>query len=302
MRAIIAGGTGFIGRALCAELLEYDWEIIILSRNPGRVSELFPSGVIGMDWNGGGHWASLLNSDTVVVNLAGENIASGRWSKAKKNRILESRLKAGQRIVKAIASVESKPRALIQASAVGYYGPHKSTPQNEDCASGSGFLADVARQWEESTLPVEAMGVRRAVIRTGIVLGNGGALARMLTPFRCFLGGPVGHGHQGMSWIHLADEVGAIRFLMENEQESGPYNLVSPNPSDGNRFAQVLGNVLNRPSRLRVPPAALRLLFGQMADEVLLSGQFVLPEALLQAGYEFRFPDLETALRDILSK
>lgn len=301
MRAILAGGTGFIGRSLCHELLENGWEVIILSRNPGRVSQLFPAGVIGMDWNGGGHWASLLNSETVVVNLAGENIA-GRWTGAKKDRILASRLKAGERIVSAIGSVDKKPAALIQASAVGYYGPHKSTPQTEDDPAGSGFLADVAEQWEASTRAVEDMGVRRVIIRTGVVLGNGGALAKMLPPFRFFLGGPIGHGHQGMSWVHIADEVGAIRFLMEHPEESGPYNLVSPTPCDNATFAKTLGKVLGRPAKLRVPPAALKLLYGQMADETLLTGQFVLPEALQKAGYVFRFPNVKEALEDILKQ
>lgn len=281
-------------------MLENGWEVVILSRTPSRVGALFSGGVIGMDWDGGGHWDSLMGEDTVVVNLAGENIA-GRWTATRKRRILESRLRAGQRLVDVIAALGTKPRAFVQASAVGYYGPHKSTPQNEECPPGAGFLADVARQWEASTRAVEDMGVRRVIIRTGVVLGQGGALAKMLPPFRLFLGGPTGHGHQGMSWIHLADEVGAIRFLMEHDEECGPYNLVAPTPCDNNRFAHTLGRVLRRPSWLRVPPAALRGLFGQMADEVLLTGQFVLPEALQRAGYQFRFPDLEEALRDIVS-
>lgn len=300
-RAIIAGGTGFIGKALCAELKQHDWEIVVLSRDPGRVARIFGGGVIGMDWNGGGDWASMLNRDAVVVNLAGENIASGRWTKKKKQRILASRLRAGERIVKAIASVEEKPSALIQASAVGYYGTHKSTPQTEENEPGTGFLADVAQQWEDSTKAVEEMGVRRAIVRTGVVLGHGGALERMAMPFRLFMGGPVSHGHQWMSWIHLADEVGAIRFLMENRDEAGAYNLTAPSPADQNRFAATLARVLGRPNWLRVPACALRMLFGQMADEILLTGQFVEPRALLAAGYEFRFPELEPALRDILS-
>jgi hypothetical protein len=301
MRAIIAGGTGFIGRALIAELQKNNWEIIVLSRTPSRVAEVFGSGVIGMVWNGGGDWSSLLGPQTVVVNLAGENI-SGRWTTAKKQRILESRLKAGEKIVQAVKSSEQPPAALIQASAVGFYGPHQSTPLNEEHPGGTGFLADVARQWEDSTKSLEKLGVRRCIIRTGMVLGHGGALKQMLPPFRMFMGGPVGHGHQGVSWIHLLDEVRAIRFLMENESEAGAYNLTAPNPTDFNKFAKILGEVLNRPSWLRTQPFVLRALFGSMADELLLTGQFALPEALQRAGFEFRFPDLKSALSDLLAR
>lgn len=171
---------------------------------------------------------------------------------------------------------------------------------DETAPCGSGFLADVARQWEASTQAVEDMGVRRVIVRTGVVLGHGGALEQMLPPFRFFVGGPPGSGRQGVSWIHLADEVGAIRFLMETPETSGAYNLTAPEPVQFSRLAHVIGNILNRPYKLNVPGFALRLLFGQMADEVLLSGQLALPGRLQQAGYRFRFPELEAALRDIL--
>ena len=299
MRAIIAGGTGFIGQALVAELKANGWEIVVLSRAPGKVAEVFGSGVIGMR-SDNGDWPDMLGPDCVVVNLAGENIASGRWTAGKKQRILQSRLDSGDRIVRSIRLGEKLPAAVIQASAIGYYGPRDDDPVDESTQSGAGFLADVCRQWEASTAPLDEMSIRRCVIRTGMVLGNGGALARMLPPFRAYLGGPPGTGLQGVSWIHLADQVGAIRFLMEREDARGAYNLTAPNPVVFRTFARVLGETLHRPSGLKTPAFALRALFGEMADEVLLSGQIALPSRLLDAGYEFRFPELEGALEDLL--
>ena len=299
MRAIIAGGTGFIGRELVRELREHDWEILILSRNPGKVAAVFENGgVIGMPWDNG--WTNLLGPDTAIVNLAGENIAGGRWTRRRKQRILQSRVQAGERILEAVKRAGVAPGILIQASAVGFYGPRGTTPIDEYAESGSGFLADVCRQWEASTSPLEKMGTRRCIVRTGMVLGHGGALPRMLPPFKYYLGGPPGDGLQGVSWIHLKDEARAIRFLMENPEASGPYNLCAPHPVNFAKFAHVLGTLLNRPYKTPVPPFALRLLFGQMADEVLLSGQLALPERLTKAGFTFEFPDLEEALRDAL--
>ncbi|BCS89162.1 TIGR01777 family oxidoreductase [Pseudodesulfovibrio sediminis] len=298
MRAIIAGGTGFIGQQLVRELKEHGWEIVVLSRNPGKVADAFGAGVIGMPWNNG--WSSLLGPETTVVNLAGENIAGGRWSAAKKRRILDSRVRAGQQILRTIRQSGKTPYALIQASAVGYYGPCGSSPIDEYANNGTGFLAEVTRAWEASTAELESMGVRRCILRTGMVLGHGGALKKMLLPFKLYMGGSPGTGFQGMSWIHMADQVGAIRFLMENPETSGPYNLTAPGPVSAEKFAHTLGTILERPYKAPVPPFALRLLFGEMADEILLSGQFALPERLIKAGYVFRFPELADALLDIL--
>ena len=264
------------------------------------MAEVFGSGVIGMR-SDNGDWPDMLGPDCVIVNLAGENIASGRWTGAKKQRILQSRLDSADRIVRSIRLAERVPSAVIQASAVGYYGPRDDNPVDESAPSGTGFLADVCRQWEASTAPLDEMGIRRCVIRTGMVLGQGGALARMLPPFRAYLGGPPGTGLQGVSWIHLVDQVGAIRFLMERESARGAYNLTAPNPVVFRTFARILGELLHRPSGLKTPAFALRALFGEMADEILLSGQIVLPSRLLDAGFQFRFPELEGALEDILA-
>lgn len=299
MRAIIAGGTGFIGQALAQELREHGWEIVILSRSPGKVAEVYGSGVIGMRWDNG-DWPDMLGPQTVIVNLAGSNIACGRWSEAKKKRILESRVEAGESIVRAVKLGATMPAAVIQGSAVGYYGPHGNNPIDEETPSGSGFLADVTRRWEASTESLEEMGVRRVVVRTGMVLGDGGALARILPPFRFYMGGPPGDGFQGVSWIHMADEVGAIRYLMENESCEGAYNLTAPTPVRFRKFSRILGEALDRPYKLKTPPFLLRFLFGEMADEVLLQGQLALPNRLLEAGYEFRFPALDGAFKDIL--
>lgn len=299
MRAIIAGGTGFIGKSLVEELKAHDWEIVVLSRRPKKVAEAFETGVIGMDWENG-DWPDMIGPDTAIVNLAGANIAAGRWTGSRKQHILKSRVNAGKRLVEAVKKSGSLPAVMIQASAVGYYGPCGSALVDEYAPSGTGFLADVTRQWEASTAGLESMGVRRCLIRTAMVLGNGGALERMMTPFRLYLGGPVGSGLQGMSWIHMRDEVGAIRFLMENRATSGPYNLTSPEPVNSRVFAKTLGKVMGRPSAFPVPGIALRLLFGEMADEVLLSGQMAQPERLLKAGYSFRFPALHDALSDVL--
>lgn len=300
MRAILAGGTGFIGQALARELQENGWEIVVLSRSPGKVAEVYDSGVIGMRWDNG-DWPDMLGPEAVIVNLAGANIASGRWTESRKRAILESRVNAGEHIVRAVKLGAAMPAALIQGSAVGYYGPRGTKLLDEDTPSGDGFLAEVTRQWEASTAPLEEMGIRRVVIRTGMVLGDGGALARMLPPFRFFMGGPPGDGFQGVSWIHMADEVGAIRFLMEHTECRGAYNLTAPTPVRFRKFARILGQTINRPYKLKAPAFALRLLFGDMADEVLLSGQLALPKRLQEAGYAFRFPELDDALRDILS-
>jgi len=300
MRAIIVGGTGFIGQALVAELKAHGWEIVVLSRAPGKVAEVFGAGVIGMR-SDNGDWPDMLGPGCVIVNLAGENIAAGRWTAKKKQRILQSRLEAGDRILRSIRLAEKVPAAVIQGSAVGYYGPHGEHEVDEGSPSGTGFLADVCRRWEASTAALDEMGIRRCVVRTGMVLGNGGALARMLPPFRWFVGGPIGTGLQGVSWVHMADQVGAIRFLMETESARGAYNLTAPNPVDFRTFARTLGQAMGRPAALPTPGFALRALFGEMADEVLLSGQFALPRRLIEAGYTFRFPDLAPALADVLA-
>ncbi len=301
MRVLITGGTGFLGRALTKRLREAGYEVIVLSRRPERAR--LPPGVQAVRWDGrtATGWAALADGAFALINLAGESIGQ-RWTAAARQRIRESRLNAGRAVVEAVAAASMKPQVLLQASAVGYYGPHGDERLTEEDPPGNDFLARLAVDWEASTQPVEAMGVRRVILRTGLVLErDGGALARLLLPFRLFVGGPLGDGRQGWSWIHRADWVEAVKFLMECPDARGPYNLTAPQPVSNAEFSRVLGRVLGRPSWLPVPAFALRLAFGEGAA-FLLTGQFVLPRRLLEAGFVFRYPDLESALRAILKQ
>lgn len=300
-RVIITGGTGLIGRALAAELIAADYEVVVLSRNPQRAHGL-PTGIRVEVWDGrtAQGWGPLADGAYAIVNLAGENLAGGRWTAERKQRIRRSRLDAGQAVVEAVRAAARKPAVVVQASGIGYYGPRGDEEVTEDFPPGSDFLGRLAVEWEASTAPVEALGVRRVVIRTGVVLSReGGALPRLALPFRFFLGGPLGSGRQWTPWISIADQVGAIRFLVEHEEARGPYNLAAPHPVTNRELARALGRALRRPAYLPVPAFALRLLLGEMSA-VLLTGQRAVPKRLLEAGFTFRFPRLEDALSDLL--
>ena len=302
MRVIITGGTGLIGRALAADLASDGHEIIVLSRDPSRAGGL-PAGVRAARWDGrsGSGWSALADGAGAIVNLAGENLAAGRWSDERKRRIRESRANAGRAVVEAVAAAGRKPGVVIQASAVGYYGPRGEEEVTEGTPPGGDFLARVCVAWEASTAPVEEQGVRRAIIRTGIVLSlRDGALPRLLLPFRFFVGGPLGSGRQWFPWIHLADEVAAIRFLIENEAARGPFNLAAPDVVTNATFARTVGRVLGRLAFIPIPAFALRLALGDLAS-TLLTGQRAVPTRLLQQGFTFRFPTPEAALRDLLN-
>ena len=301
MRILITGGSGLIGRALSANLARDGNEIIILSRQPERIVGL-PMGVSARWWDS--HttegWSSLVDGTDAIINLAGENISSGRWSDERKHAILKSRSSAGQAVVQAVRAAARKPRIVIQASGIGYYGPYGDEEITEETPPGHDFLAQLAANWESSTASLESLGVRRAIIRTGVVLSiEGGALPRMLLPFRFFAGGRLGSGRQWFPWIHIADEVGAIRFLIENETANGPFNLTAPVPLNNAEFSRLLGQQLRRPALMPIPAFALRLLFGEMAT-VLLDGQRAIPRRLIQLGFTFQFPEAELALRDLL--
>ena len=300
-RVLITGGSGLIGRALSAELVGNGYEVVVLSRSPERAAGL-PSGVRVERWDArtAEGWGALADGAHGVVNLAGEGISAGRWTGKRKRRIRESRLNAGRAVVEAIEGAKARPAVLVQASGVGYYGPCGEEDVTESAPPGRDYLAGLAVGWETSTVGVEAMGVRRAIIRTGIVLSrDGGALPRMMLPFRFFVGGRLGSGRQWLSWVHIADEVGAIRFLLENEKARGPFNLSAPYPVTNTDFSRLLGRRMRRPAVVPTPGFLLRLALGEMAG-MLLTGQKAVPRHLTQMGYAFRFADAEAALADIL--
>ncbi len=304
MRVVITGGTGLIGRALARNLGEGGHDVVILTRDPDRAGRL-PPGVRAARWDGrtAQGWVALLAediADTAIVHLAGENIAQGRWTAQKKRRIRDSRVVSGQAVMDAIREAPVKPRVLIQASAVGIYGGHGDEAVPEDTPPGRDFLATVCQEWEASTAEAESLGVRRAVVRTGIVLAReGGALPAMSLPFKMMIGGPLGNGRQWFPWIHIDDEVGALRFLLEREAARGVFNLSAPQPVTNRELTRTLARVLGRPGFLPAPGFALRIALGEIADS-LLEGQRAVPSRLLELGYVFRWPDLEPALRNLL--
>ena len=302
MRIMITGGTGLIGSALANSLVDSKYEVTVLTRSPERHQALASTGVQLAKWDGqtGSGWGNLVSQTDAIVNLAGAGIAEGRWTPSRKEQIRESRMRAGQALVSAIRDAETLPKVLIQSSAVGYYGPGADQVVTEESAPGRDFLAQVCVDWEASTEPVESLGVRRVIIRTGVVLSpQGGALPRMALPFRLFAGGPLGSGKQYFPWIHIDDEVAAIRFLLENDAASGPFNLSAPNPPTNKEFVRHVGRAMGRPSLMPTPSIALRTLFGEMST-VLLDGQRAFSTKLQEAGYEFIFPDPVAALNDLL--
>ncbi|MFW6006188.1 MAG: TIGR01777 family oxidoreductase [Candidatus Bipolaricaulota bacterium] len=306
MQVIVTGGTGLIGKQLVKELLANGHRVVVLSRSPESKQVLCDAELVQWDAESAEGWRNLVEESEAVVNLAGENIAGkglipDRWTPSKKSRILNSRLKAGEAINEAIESADDKPRVLIQASAIGYYGTGEEEVTEADPPGGD-FLGETARKWEGVTRPVEKMGVRRAVIRTGIVLSSkGGAFPRLQLPYKLFLGGPLGTGRQWYSWIHLADEVRAIRFLLETEKAEGPFNLAAPDPKRNDEFGKELGKAMGRPSYLRVPGFPFRVLLGE-ASKLVLEGQKVRPARLEELGFEFEYPILDQALEDLLGQ
>lgn len=304
MRIIITGGTGLIGSALAERLVLRGDEVILLSRNPNKKKDHVPSGTRLETWDGrtADGWGKLIHDQTAIVNLAGENLSAGLWTESRKKRIIESRVNAGLAVSQAVQQAESKPALVIQSSAVGYYGVKDPSLISEGHASGSDFLSQVCLSWEASTSTVEKHGVRRTIIRTGVVLSKDeGALPKMLLPFRFFVGGPIGSGKQGFSWIHLDDEVSAIEFIIHNPQAKGVFNLSAPNPVNNRQFADAIGKVMNRPAWLPVPGFVFKLVLGEMST-VLLDGQFVQPKRLLEHGFTFAFTEAESALQDLLKK
>ena len=301
MRVIIAGGSGLIGSALTQHLCARGHAVVVLSRQPYRVSGL-PDGAEVAGWDGSSSegWEEQVEEADAIVNLAGESIAARRWSYAQKRRLRDSRIHSTNAVAAAVRAAARKPSVLIQASAVGYYGNTGDREVDEQSPPGADFLADLSQEWERAAAPVEESGSRLVLLRLGLALSaEGGVLPRVALPFRFFAGGSLGSGQQWAPWIHIDDVTRAIEFSMTSADVAGPVNLCAPEPARYADFARAVGRALGRPSFMRVPSWALRLAMGEMAD-LVVHGQRTLPRRLAEAGYEFRYPTLEESLDDLL--
>jgi len=287
MKAVIAGGTGFLGSALAQSLRADGHQVTIISRRPHG-----PDQVAWTD-------RSALDGADVVVNFAGTSLDSGRWTDSRKAEILHSRVQATETIVKAMSDLSRRPSLLLNQSAVGFYGAHGSESLTEESPPGSDFLASVCVAWEAAAMKAAWM-TRVVLLRTGLPLdASGGALPRLALPFRFFAGGRLGSGEQYWSWIHIHDWIRMVRWAIEQPDITGPLNATAPAPATNRELAATLGRVLRRPALAPAPSFALRLLLGEMADALILSGQRVLPAKATRSGFEFRYPDLGSALRQI---
>ena len=287
MKVIIAGGTGFLGTALAASLRADGHHVTIISRRPHG-----PDQVAWTD-------RTALEQADALVNLAGTSLDSGRWTEARKAEILHSRVHATERIVNALSQVSRRPSVFLNQSAVGFYGTHGSEALTEESPPGSDFLASVCVAWEAAAMKA-AWTTRVVLLRTGLPLDpSGGALPRLALPFRFFAGGRLGSGEQYWSWIHLHDWIRMVRWAIDEPRISGPLNVTAPAPATNRELADALGRALGRPTLAPAPAFALRLLLGEMADALILSGQRVLPAKATQAGFQFRYPDIDSALRQI---
>jgi uncharacterized protein len=297
MRVFVTGATGLIGRALAASLLQDGHEVAALSRSAAPAGLPAGSRAVLGDPAVPGAWQEELSRCDACVNLAGEPVAAGRWTEARRRRIRDSRVDATRNVAAVIAG--GGPSVLVSGSAIGYYGPRGDEVLDESSPPGDDFLSRVAVEWEEAASPARKRA-RVVLVRTGIVLAaGGGALPKLVLPFRAFAGGPVGDGSFWQSWIHLADQVGILRLALENPGAEGPMNATAPDPARNRDLARTIGRVLHRPSLIATPAFAIRAALGEMA-EVVLASQRVLPRAALSLGYRFRWPALEPALRDLL--
>ena len=303
MKVIVTGSGGLVGRALVRSLLADGHSVTRLVR--GGAQQFRTPGSAAVEWNpeNGTIDAGALEGHDAAVHLAGEPIAEGRWDEEKKRRILESRVKGTRLIAETLAGLKEKPRVLVSASATGFYGDRGAEVLREESASGENFVSEVCREWEKATLAASQAGVRVVHLRIGVVFsGEGGALPRMLTPFKLGVGGRLGSGRQYMSWITLEDLVSVIRRAVEDESLRGPVNAVAPGAVTNEEFTKTLGRELGRPTIFAVPAFAARLAFGEVADELLLASARVEPARLKEAGFEFKDPNVEGALRRVLGK
>ena len=307
MKVAITGATGFVGSRLVEKLHTEGHQILVLTRNPTRAQQQFPAltfpkvEIIAYTPLESGAWQTAISGYDGIVNLAGAPIADSRWTPERKREILDSRQIGTRKIVEAIAQAPERPVVLVNSSAIGFYGTSETATFDETSSSGSDFLAEVCQAWEAEAQKVKAVGTRLVILRTGIVLGKGGAVAKMLLPFRLFAGGPIGSGRQWFSWIHREDLVSLILQALTQPSFEGAYNATAPHPVRMSEFSQVLGEVMQRPSWLPVPSFALEALLGDAA-QVVLQGQQVLPKRTEATGFQYQFPQVKPALAEVLTE
>lgn len=295
MNFLISGGTGFIGSSLCSHLLKEGHNIVVKTRHP----ELIDGNMKGFEK------MTQLSADErfdVVINLTGEPIANKRWSKSQKQKIVRSRLDTTEELIAFFRNVKHKPALFISGSAIGYYGVGSTNEiVDEDCSGDDSFSSSLCARWEKCALQAESLGIRTCLLRTGIVLGkNGGALKKMLPPFKLGLGGKIGTGKQWMSWIHMDDLIGIIDFCINQKNLKGAINCTAPYPVTNMLFTEALGKSLKRPTMFHMPAIMIKLLMGEMGKELLLAGKKVLPSKVQKAGFQFKYEHIEKALSDIL--
>lgn len=301
MKIAITGATGFVGSRLVEQLQAQGHQPLILTRNLEAALKTFPNlEVVAYTPTASGSWQDVISGCNAVVHLAGEPIAESRWTAKQKQEILDSRQLSTQKIVEAIKKANPKPTVLVNASAIGFYGTSETASFEENSPSGNDFLAEVCQKWEAEAQKVKDVGVRLVILRLGIVLGKGGALAKMIPPFKLFAGGPLGTGKQWFSWIHRDDLVNLIIEALTRSDLEGVLNATAPNPVRMSELCQTLGDVLNRPSWLPVPSFALEALLGEGA-QVVLEGQQVLPKRTISYGFNYQYPTLKEALAEIVT-
>jgi uncharacterized protein len=311
MRFVIAGGTGFIGSPLAEVYAEEGHDVQVLTRSlsdgearhdPGTGKP----GITRVGWRPSGTagaWARVVDDADAVINLAGEPLGDARWTPQRKAVLRDSRILATRSLVEAIRSASRPPRVFISSSAIGYYGASGAEPKTEDSPAGTSFLARLAEEWEAEARKAESTGTRVVLLRTGLVLErSGGALPRMMRPFRYFVGGRIASGRQYMSWVHRLDVIEMIRWIIETPEVIGAVNATAPHPVTNREFTRALGRALRRPALLPVPAFALKTIFGEMAEPLLLTGQRVIPARAQSHGYHFRYPEIDIAMRGIFGE
>ncbi len=301
MKVAITGSTGFVGSRLVQQLQAKGHQPLILTRNKTSATRTFPNlEIVAYTPTESGSWQEAITGCDAVVHLAGEPIAESRWTPKHKQEILDSRKLSTQKIVEAIAKANPKPRVLVNASAIGYYGTSETATFDENSPSGNDFLSEVCRTWETEAQKVKYADVRLVILRFGIILGNGGALAKMIPPFQLFAGGPLGTGNQWFSWIHRDDLVNLIIEAVTRDDMEGIFNATAPNPVRMSEFCHALGETLHRPSWLPVPSFALEALLGEGA-KVVLEGQQVVPKRTTSYGFNYQYPTVKEALAEIVA-